>query len=286
MKVARFKKEETVHIGLLIDDNNILSLNETFPDIDPLTDNYISILMDDNNIPILNSLLDDLEASKTDIYPLVKVILLSPIISPSKIVCLGLNYRDHAEETGMKLPKTPMLFSKASTSIIGPNDSIIIPPKSTTVDYEVELAVVMGKKCRSIEASEALDQVFGYTILHDVSERLIQGKDKQFFRSKSFDTFAPIGPWIETNIENPNDLKIQLSLNGELKQDSNTSQMVFDVPNIISFISSAMTLLPGDVIGTGTPAGVGVVTRTFLKSGDHLELTIENIGTLKNSVKD
>ncbi|MHA1146234.1 MAG: fumarylacetoacetate hydrolase family protein [Candidatus Helarchaeota archaeon] len=244
-----------------------------------------SILMDENNISILTSVLDEFDEEEHELLSVDDLKTLAPVVKPSKIVCLGLNYKDHAKETGMKLPKNPMLFSKASTAILNPYEAIVIPPNSKTVDYEVELAVVIGTKCRSVDTEDALDHVFGYTILNDVSERIIQRKDGQFFRAKSFDTFAPIGPWIETNIEDPNNLKIQLRLNNELKQDSNTSEMAFNVPQIISFISDAMTLLPGDVIGTGTPAGVGLVQRTFLKSGDKVELTIEKIGTLINKVK-
>ncbi|MHA1315541.1 MAG: fumarylacetoacetate hydrolase family protein [Candidatus Helarchaeota archaeon] len=285
MRIGRFQYEQDVFIGLVLKDQNVLSLDSIFPDIDPNTDNYIPILMDENNISILTSVLDEFDEEEHELLSVDDLKTLAPVVKPSKIVCLGLNYKDHAKETGMKLPKNPMLFSKASTAILNPYEAIVIPPNSKTVDYEVELAVVIGTKCRSVDTEDALDHVFGYTILNDVSERIIQRKDGQFFRAKSFDTFAPIGPWIETNIEDPNNLKIQLRLNNELKQDSNTSEMAFNVPQIISFISDAMTLLPGDVIGTGTPAGVGLVQRTFLKSGDKVELTIEKIGTLINKVK-
>lgn len=285
MKIARFEKDDRFHIGFVVDDQRILSLNENLPAIDPLTDNYITVLADDLNFPVLNALLDDLDALKEHIYSLDEIKLRSPIIEPSKFICLGLNYHSHAKESGKRAPKNPMLFCKAPSAIIGPNDPIIIPSGYNSVDYEVELAAVIGTRCRSVEPQDALDYVFGYSIFNDVSERLTQQKDKQFFRAKSFDTFAPMGPWLETNIEKPNDLKIQLKLNNELKQDSNTSEMVFDVKNAISFISKCMTLLPGDVIGTGTPAGVGAVQRIFLKSGDLLELTIEKIGTLINRVQ-
>ena len=226
-------------------------------------------------------------------------ILLAPVKKPSKIICLGLNYIDHAQETAMQLPNKPMLFSKASTSIIGPNEDIIIPKikikdKYTPIkftDYEAELAVIIGKKTKKVEPEEVKngDYILGYSILNDVSARVEQRADKQFFRGKSFDTFAPIGPWIISpdKVGDPMNLKIQSLVNNEIRQDSNTSNMNFNVFEIVSFISEGISLLPGDVIGTGTPAGVGVAMNPpiSLKASDIVEIKIEKIGSLVNNVR-
>jgi 2-keto-4-pentenoate hydratase/2-oxohepta-3-ene-1,7-dioic acid hydratase in catechol pathway len=224
----------------------------------------------------------------TDFFSINEVKFLPPIPRPPKIVCLGLNYADHAEEIGMKPPKEPILFSKSPTAVIGHEDGIKAWSKST--DYEVELAIIIGKECRSVSVEDAEDYVLGFTILNDVSARDVQIIDGQFFRSKSLDTFAPIGPWITTQeqIENPDELEIECRLNGRIMQHSNTKKMIFHAYEIISFISKSITLESGDIIGTGTPGGVGSMQRPprFLKPGDVLELTIQNIGTLKNVVED
>jgi 2-keto-4-pentenoate hydratase/2-oxohepta-3-ene-1,7-dioic acid hydratase in catechol pathway len=211
-------------------------------------------------------------------YNLNDVEILAPII-PSKLVAIGLNYVDHAEETKMPLPKVPLIFFKAPSAIIGPGQDIIIPKDSRRTDYEAELGVVIGKKARYVKESEALDYVLGYICCNDVSERDIQRSDGQFARAKSFDTFAPCGPYIVTDID-PSDLKIELIQNGVVKQSSRTSKLVFNVPQLISFITRAMTLLPGDIISTGTPAGVGP-----MHPGDTIEVRIEKIGSLINRVK-
>lgn len=199
---------------------------------------------------------------------------------PSKIICVGLNYKDHAEELGMVQPKHPIIFLKPVSSIIKNKEKILIPKMSSTIDYEAELAVVIGKKCRNVSEKHALDVVFGYTCLNDVTEREMQKKDGQWTRAKSFDTFCPIGPKIVKNI-NPNDLKIQSYLNGELKQDSHTSNFIFNVQYVISYISNVMTLEPGDIISTGTPKGVG-----SMKHNDEIKIVIEKIGTLINFVRN
>lgn len=209
---------------------------------------------------------------------LADVKLVAPV-EPSKIICLGLNYADHAKEMGVPLPEEPVLFMKPPSSIIGPGEAIVIPDVSRRVDYEAELAVVMGKKAYKVSREKALEFVFGYTCANDVTARDLQQKDGQWTRSKSFDTFCPLGPWLETELD-PSGLNIELRQNGVIKQKSNTENLIFKIPQIISFISSVMTLLPGDVILTGTPAGVGPV-----EPGDVLEVIIEGIGTLENSVK-
>lgn len=207
-------------------------------------------------------------------------IRLLPPSTPSKIVAVGLNYRDHAEEMGSALPEEPRIFLKPATAVIGHKDIIRYPSHmSSHVDYEGELAIVIGKRARNVEENEALDYVLGYTCLNDITARDLQARDIQFTRAKGFDTFAPMGPVIETEID-PGDLEISTYLNGERKQHSRTSNLIFKIPTIVSFVSKVMTLLPGDVISTGTPSGVGPV-----KSGDKLDVEIEGIGVLTNYVE-
>ncbi|WP_447971035.1 fumarylacetoacetate hydrolase family protein [Nitrospira sp. M1] len=218
--------------------------------------------------------------------------LLAPIVPPT-ILCIGLNYRAHAEETGAKLPEHPVLFIKAANALNNPGNPIVIPTVAPgEVDYECELAIVIGKPAKNVSQQEALDYVFGYTCANDVSARRWQknGGGKQWCRGKSFDTFCPLGPALVTkdNIPNPNDLVIRTILNGKTMQNSTTSDMIFDVPTLISFLSQGTTLLPGTVILTGTPPGVGFARNppVFLKPGDHVTVEIEKIGTLSNPVID
>ncbi len=203
---------------------------------------------------------------------------LAPV-QPSKIIAVGLNYRDHAREMGLEPPGEPILFMKPATAVIGPFDEIRYPSQSSRVDYEAELAVVIGTACRNVRASQAKDCILGYTCLNDVTARDLQAKDGQWTRAKSFDTFAPIGPWIATDIEDPHALSITARLNGEVKQSSNTSNLIFSVFELVEFISSVMTLKPGDVIATGTPSGVGPMLP-----GDEIAIEIEGIGVLSNRV--
>lgn len=210
-------------------------------------------------------------------YQLAKVKLLSPCL-PSKIVGLGLNYGSHAEETKLSLPAVPLIFLKPSTAVIGPGEEIVLPRFSRRVDYEGELGVVVGKKAKNVLKGKARDYVLGYTCVNDVSERYAQREDGQWTRAKGFDTFAPIGPWIETEIE-PDNLKIETYLNNELRQSAHTADLIFGVYDLISFISGVMTLLPGDIIATGTPSGIGP-----MNPGDVVEVRIDKIGTLRNFV--
>ncbi len=203
-----------------------------------------------------------------------------PPIHPTKIVAVGLNYKDHAAEMQTKLPDEPLLFIKPTSSIIPHLGTIVRPEVSKKVDYESELAAVIGKTAKNVKKEAAADYIFGYTCLNDVTARDLQAKDVQYTRSKSFDTFAPIGPYIETEIENPSNLRIKGYLNGELKQSSNTSNLIFNPYELIEFISGIMTLFPGDIISTGTPSGVGKLNK-----GDIFEIEIENIGKLKNFVE-
>ena len=212
----------------------------------------------------------------------------APVPRPGKLVCIGLNYRDHAEESGLAVPKAPVIFSKFSSCVIAPGEPIIIPPSSEKVDYEAELAVVIGRRATRVGADRAYDYVLGYTALNDVSARDFQFGDGQWQRGKSCDTFAPMGQTIVTTdeIPDPHSLRISLTLNGAVMQDSNTSQLIFRIPELIEYITASTTLEPGDVIATGTPAGVGFARKppVFLKAGDQVEVMIEKIGDLGNPI--
>ncbi len=210
-------------------------------------------------------------------FPLGAVRLLAPCV-PSKIVAVGLNYRDHARELAMAVPESPILFLKPPTTIIGPEETIRYPAMSGQVDYEAELGVVIGKTAFCIEPADAGKHILGYTCANDVTARDLQKKDGQWTRAKSFDTFCPIGPWIETELD-PADLLVESYQNGDRRQSSRTSKFLFDIPHLVSFISQVMTLLPGDLIITGTPPGIGP-----LRPGDEIEVRIEGIGSLKNRV--
>ena len=203
--------------------------------------------------------------------------LLAPC-SPTKIIAVGLNYRDHALELGFPLPENPIIFLKPPTSIIGPGDKIVVPTMSRRVDYEAELGVVIKDRAQDVSVEKASGHILGYTCANDVTARDLQKLDGQWTRAKSFDTFCPVGPWIETDLD-PRDLLVEAYLNGERKQSSRTSQFIFTIDHVVSFISQIMTLNPGDLIITGTPAGIGP-----MKPGDEIEVRIEGIGSLKNSV--
>jgi 2-keto-4-pentenoate hydratase/2-oxohepta-3-ene-1,7-dioic acid hydratase in catechol pathway len=224
-------------------------------------------------------------------YPLIEAKWHAPIVDPRKIICVGLNYRDHAAESGSPIPKDPVLFSKYPTALIGHGETIVLPRVSQEVDYEAELVIVIGKKGRHIAKERALDYVAGYSVGHDVSARDWQLKKdgKQWMVGKTFDTFAPVGPMLVTRDEVPNacTLPIRLRLNGNVMQNSNTNQMIFNVEDLLAYISQVMTLEPGDLIVTGTPPGVGTARKppVFLKDGDHVEVEIEGLGVLRNSVR-
>jgi 2-keto-4-pentenoate hydratase/2-oxohepta-3-ene-1,7-dioic acid hydratase in catechol pathway len=212
----------------------------------------------------------------------------APVPRPGKIVCVGLNYRDHAEESGLAVPKVPVIFSKFSTCVIAPGEPVVIPATSERVDYEAELAIVIGRRAKHVSAERAYEYVLGYTAFNDVTARDFQFGDGQWQRGKSCDTFAPMGQTIVTTdeIPDPHSLRISLALNGAVMQESNTDQLIFSVPRMIEFISASITLEPGDVIATGTPAGVGFARKppVFLKPGDVMEVNIERIGGLGNPV--
>lgn len=212
---------------------------------------------------------------------------LGPCIArPSKIVCVGLNYADHAKESGLEPPKEPILFFKSTTSIVGPNDNLVIPKNSQKTDWEVELAVIIGKKASYVSEADAMGHVAGYSLHNDYSEREFQlERGGQWVKGKSCDTFAPLGPFMATRdeIADPHNLKLWLKVNGVMRQNSTTAQMIFNVPQLVSYISQFMTLAPGDVISTGTPPGVGLGFKPpiFLKAGDVVELGIEGLGESK-----
>jgi 2,4-didehydro-3-deoxy-L-rhamnonate hydrolase len=212
-----------------------------------------------------------------------------PICRPSKIVCIGLNFRDHAAESRMELPAEPVIFFKSTTSVVGPNDDVVIPRKAEKVDWEVELAVVIGKKALYIDKQQAMKFVAGYVLHNDYSERSFQlERGGQWVKGKSADTFAPLGPYMATvdEIPNPQNLAMWLTVNGEYQQKSTTAQMIFDVATLVSYVSQFMTLLPGDIISTGTPAGVGLGMRPprYLKAGDVVELGIECLGQSRQKI--
>ena len=236
-------------------------------------------------------LIDRIEAEMQSlpVVGLASVHISSPIPRPGKIICIGLNYRDHAEESGMAIPTSPIIFSKFGSCVIGSGEAIRIPAGSTQVDYEAELAVVIGRTAKNVSAADAMDHVFGYTNFNDVSARDFQFADGQWQRGKSCDTFAPMGPWIATadEIADPHNLNIRFRLNGEMLQDSNTCQLIFKTPELVEFLSKVITLEPGDVIATGTPPGVGFARKppVFMKPGDIAEVEIEMIGTLTNPLR-
>ena len=211
-------------------------------------------------------------------YPLAEVRLLAPVL-PSKVVAVGKNYAEHVREMGSEVPAEPVLFLKPSTSVTGPGDRIAYPVKLTDrVDYEGELAVIIGRLCRDVPKERAYDVIFGYTCANDVTARDLQLRDGQWTRAKGFDTFCPLGPWMETATD-PSDLGITTTVNGEVRQHARTRELLWDVPSLIEYVSAVMTLLPGDVLLTGTPEGVGPLT-----DGDEVSVTVESIGTLTNKV--
>lgn len=219
-------------------------------------------------------------------HRLSEVQLLAPIPRPRKLICVGLNYRDHAEETGAQIPKVPTIFNKFATAVIGPGAHVILPKISKAPDYEAEFAFVIGEGGRNIAADDWRKHVFGYTLVNDVTARDYQRATTQWLMGKTFDTFAPMGPWIVTadEIADPHDLDIQMEINGEILQDSNTRELIFKIPDLIAFLSSVFTLEPGDIVSTGTPAGVGFARKPprYLHPGDQMIVRIPAIGELHN----
>jgi 2-keto-4-pentenoate hydratase/2-oxohepta-3-ene-1,7-dioic acid hydratase in catechol pathway len=228
------------------------------------------------------------ESSPDSAFSISTVKLLAPIPRPRKLICVGLNYRDHAAETGSPIPDVPTIFNKFATAVIGPGEDIVLPKLSKLPDYEAELAFVIGRGGRYLSSESWRDHVFGYTIVNDVSARDYQRATTQWLMGKTFDTFAPMGPWIVTAdaIPDPHSLNISLEINGEVLQNSNTRELIFKVPNLIAFLSSVFTLEPGDVVSTGTPPGVGFVRNPprLLRAGEEVVVKIPAIGELRNPI--
>jgi len=237
----------------------------------------------------LNVVADAADAAADEAVPVEEARLLAPVPRPGKIVCVGLNYHDHAEEQDEEVPERPLLFGKSDTSVTNPGDPIVNPTEIEELDYEVELGVVIGRTAKDVDAADARDYVAGYTAINDVSARDAQFEDGQYLRGKSYDTFSPMGPTLVPDEHvDPNELDVACRVNGETLQESNTEQFIFDVNEVVEYISGIMTLRPGDVISTGTPGGVGIFRDPpeLLEAGDEVDVEIEGIGTLTNHVVD
>lgn len=294
MRFVRYLHSGVESYGLLSDDEiiNLQTLADIPETLRPFTIEELMDLGEEGMRTVEQLMLNSTKTEKGKAtLKIGDATFLAPVSSPPKIICLALNYRDHAEEAGADIPDEPIIFMKPRTAIVGPDEPIIRPNFVKELDYEAELAIVIGKKGKNISVSEAEKYVFGYTAFNDISAREIQFRDRQWTRGKSFDTFAPIGPCITTadQIGNPSNLNIRTRVNGELRQDSSTKNMVFNVYEVIHHISRVMTLEPCDIIATGTPAGVAVFmkpTPKFLSPGDLVEVEIENIGTLRNKVAE
>src|SRR5687767_11605102 len=286
MKIARVRtKEYGETYGIISNDfNKIITKNEIQEQTgiplplnikEFLFNNWLDEVIKNNTKLIFNKNLDDIE-------------LLTPLSNPSKIICLAFNYYDHAKDAGLTPSYEPVIFLKPRTALNNPYNDILCPGNVQRLDYEAEIAVIIGKTTKKVSEDEAINSIFGYMIFHDVSARDIQFQDKQFTRGKSIDTFAPCGPWITTKDEiiDPQNLKILTMVNGEVRQNSTSSKMVIPIKKIISSLSQLMTLEPGDIISTGTPAGVAMSMNTpkYLKDGDLVEISVEKLGTIRNKV--
>ena len=281
MKLIRFGKSGEEKPGVELDSGKRI-------DVSPFGEDFDENFFGSDGIERLKEWMGSTTAKLKEVAPETR--LGPPIKKPSKIVCVGLNYAKHAQESGMALPMEPVLFFKSTTAIVGPYDDVIIPKGSTKTDWEVELAVVIGKKTSYVDEKNAMDHVAGYLLHNDYSEREFQlEKEGQWVKGKSCDTFAPLGPWLVTKDEvgDPHNLGLWLRVNGELLQNSNTSDLVFKISQLVSYISQYMTLLPGDIISTGTPFGVGLGFNPpkYLKPGDVVELGIEGLGVSKQVAK-
>ncbi len=277
MKLIRFGKIGQEKPGIHINGKNY--------DVSKYIKDYDESFFDQNGLEKLATILQNENLSIIDDEQRIG----SPIARPSKILCIGLNYAKHAKETGAAIPTEPILFMKSTTSLTGPFDPIIIPKNSEKTDWEVELAVVIGKKASYVTEQEAMDYVAGYVLHNDVSERAFQlERGGTWDKGKGCDSFAPMGPWLVTKdeISNPHKLRLWLSVNGKMMQDGNTDDLIFNIPQLVSYCSQFMTLLPGDVISTGTPAGVGLGfnPNIYLKPGDEVALGIDGLGSSKQKV--
>ncbi|MEP6922882.1 MAG: fumarylacetoacetate hydrolase family protein [Pyrinomonadaceae bacterium] len=294
MKFITFKKksESSVknpqyHIGALIPADKIYDLTSLVAEESMTATELLQCfdLENDFIVKAQNSLDRSFDLS---IINREEIEICPPVPRPNKIICIGLNYRDHALESGMPIPSSPIIFSKFSTCVIGANQPITLPKGSNQVDYEAELAFIIGRTAKNVKKEAAMNYVFGYTNFNDVSARDFQFADGQWQRGKSCDTFAPLGEFIATTdeIPDPHNLQIQFRLNGETLQNSNTRELIFKIPELIEFLSASITLEPGDIIATGTPPGVGFARKppVFMKDGDRAEVEIEGLGILSNPV--
>ena len=281
MKLFRFGEVGNEKPGVII--------NKIFYDVSQFVEDYNEYFFETDGIEKLSQLLVEVQSKLHEIPEGSRI--ASCVARPSKIVCIGLNFADHAKETGAQIPKEPIIFFKATTAISGPNDEVIIPRNSVKTDWEVELAFVIGKKAQYVEESEAMEYVAGYCLHNDISEREFQiERGGNWSKGKGCDTFAPLGPFLATKdeIEDVKNLEMWLTVNGKQFQKSNTAQLIFKIPTLVSYLSEFMTLLPGDVISTGTPHGVGLGFKPpiYLKEGDIMELGIEGLGTQKQKAKN
>jgi len=280
MKLIRFGELNQEKTGVIIDDE--------YYDTSVFGQDYNEHFFETDG---LNNLQKFIESNKDQLPKISKEVRLSsPVSRPSKIICIGLNYADHAKETKANIPTEPIIFFKSTTALSGPNDDVTIPKNSTKTDWEVELAVIIGRKASYVEEPEAMNYVAGYCLHNDLSEREFQlEKNGQWVKGKSCDTFAPLGPFMATKdeITDVNNLRLWLTVSGKKMQEGNTSDFIFKIPFLISYVSQFMTLLPGDIISTGTPAGVGLGMnpQVYLKPGDVVELGIDGLGTSKQLVK-
>ena len=280
MKLIRFGEPGQEKPGVVLDGKRY--------DASSITRDYDETFFADGGIAKLQAALDK-KPSLPEVAATVR--WAAPQARPSKIICIGLNYADHAAESNMALPKEPIVFFKSTTALVGPNDDLVIPKNSTKTDWEVELAVIIGKKTSYVEEKDAADYIAGYALHNDYSEREFQlERGGQWVKGKSCDTFAPLGPWIATadEIKDVNNLRLWLSVNGKMYQDGTTKNLIFNVNFLVSYLSQFMTLLPGDIISTGTPAGVGLgqkPTPIYIQPGDVMELGIDGLGTSKQVAK-
>jgi len=284
MKIARLSYDNNETYGFVNGDKVSTKDEITYLTGVPIPQNIKDFLFDGWYDEIKNKIKDLPYEENISKYK-----LLPPIPNPNKIICLAFNYVDHAKEQGLQAPEDPALVIKPRTALNSTNSDIVCPDFVTQLDYEVELALIIGKNCKNVSVDDAFDSIFGYMIFNDVSARDIQFKDKQFTRGKSFDSFAPCGPWITTKdeIKDPQNLKMTTKINGELRQNSSSNNMFIKIPEIISKISKVMTLEKGDIISTGTPAGVMLnkPNAVFLKDGDKVEMEIESLGILNNTIR-
>lgn len=282
MKLVRFGEKGKERPGVWMGDGRILDVRALAFHIEDYNEHFFA----NHGLEQLRSLLEDPGAKYVDASG---VRLGAPVARPSKIVCVGANYAEHAKEFGREIPKEPILFSKATTAINGPCDPVILPDHSEVIDSEAELAVVIGKRASRVKADNALDYVAGYTVANDVSNRIVQNANGQWFLGKGFDTFFPMGPYLVTpdEVGAIDHANVWQKLNGQTLQAANTADMMFTVPFLIEYISQGMTLLPGDIISTGTPSGIGSAhdPQVLMKPGDVVEIGVDGVGVLRSEVR-